>query len=123
MGTMTDARAILASTAAFILLTSCGQSAKGPAPGAAPAASRAQVTVTFDGKRRKCVVALPSEAQGSSISCADVVSFVRDELRVPAGAMYDIRKIPDVDDTEVARVSADLNSAGYRFVGASRDDH
>jgi hypothetical protein len=110
---MIDTRAMLASTAAFILLlTSCGQSSRGPAP-AASAASRAEVIVTFDGKRRKCVVALPSEAQGSSISCGDVASFVRDELRVPRGAIYDIRKIPDVDDTEVAKVSADLNSAGY----------
>ena len=119
---MIDTRAILASTAAFILLASCGQSAKGPAPAAAPAASRPDVTVTFDGKRRKCVVALSSEAQGSSISCGDVVSFVREELRVPRGAIYGIRKIPDVDEAEVAKVSADLNSAGYRFVDGSRND-
>ena len=117
---MIDARAILASTAVLILLTSCGQSARSPAPAAAPAASRADVTVTFDGKRRKCVVALSSEAQGSSIPCGDVVSFVREELRVPRGAIYDIRKIPDVDETEVAKVSADLNSAGY--VDGSRND-
>jgi hypothetical protein len=120
---MIDTRAILASTAVLILLTSCGQSARSPAPAAAPAAARADVTVTFDGKRRKCVVALSSEAQGSSISCGDVVSFVREELRLPSGAIYDIRKIPDVDETEVAKVSADLNSAGYRFVGASGNDH
>ena len=120
---MNDTRAILASTAVLILVSSCGQSARSPVPAAAPAASRAEVTVTFDGKRRKCVVALSSEAQGNSISCGDVVSFIREELRVPSGAIYDIRKIPDVDETEVAKVSADLNSAGYRFVGASGNDH
>jgi hypothetical protein len=118
---MIDARAILVSAAALILVTGCGQSSKGPAP--APAASRADVTVTFDGKRHKCVVALSSEAQGNSIPCGDVVSFVREELRVPSGAVYDIRKIPDVDETQVAKVSADLNSAGYRFVGASGNEH
>jgi hypothetical protein len=80
------------------------------------------VTITFDGKRRKCVVALSSEAQGSAISCGDVVSFVSEELRVPSGAIYDIREISDVDETEVAKVSADLNSAGYRYVGASGND-
>jgi hypothetical protein len=106
-----------------MLLTGCEQSARGPAPAAASAASRPDVIVTFDGKRRKCVVALSSEAQGSSISCADVVSFVREELRVPSGAIYDIRKISDVDETEVAKVSADLNGAGYRFIGASGNDH
>jgi hypothetical protein len=118
---MIDARAILVSAAALILVTGCGQSSKGPAP--APAVSRADVTVTFDGKRHKCVVALSSEAQGNSIPCGDVVSFVREELRVPSGAVYDIRKIPDVDETQVAKVSADLNSAGYRFVGASGNEH
>ena len=120
---MIDTRAILASTAVLILVSSCGQSARSPVAAAAPAASKAEVTVTFDGKRRKCVVALSSEAQGNSISCGDVVSFIREELRVPSGAIYDIRKIPDVDETEVAKVSADLNSAGYRFVGASGNDH
>ncbi len=120
---MIDTRMLLASTAVSILLTSCGRSSKGPAPAAAFAASQADVTITFDGKRRKCVVALSSEAQGNSIPCGDVVSFVREELRVPSGAVYDIRKILDVDETEVAKVGADLNSAGYRFVGASGSDH
>jgi hypothetical protein len=120
---MIETRAVLASTAVSILLAGCGQSSKGPAAAAASAASRADVTVTFDGKRRKCLVALSTEAQGNSIPCGDVVSFIREELRVPSGAAYDIRKIPDVDESEVAKVSADLNSAGYRFVGASGNEH
>jgi hypothetical protein len=120
---MIDTRAILASASALLLVTGCGQSSKGPPPAAASAASRADVTVTFDGKRHKCVVALSSEAQGNSIPCSDVVSFVREELRVPGGSAYDIRKIPDVDETEVAKVTAELNSAGYRFVGASGNEH
>lgn len=120
---MIDLRAIFASTAVLILLTSCGQSARNPSPTAASAGSKPDVTVTFDGKRRKCVVALSSEAQGNFISCGDVVSFVRDELRVPRGAIFDIRETPDVDETEVAKVSADLNGAGYRLAGGSRNDH
>jgi len=112
--------AVVASTALFIFLTACGRSANAPGAAPPPAASRPDVTVTFDGKRRKCVVALPSEAHGSSISCADVVPFVKDELRLPSGAAYDIRKIPDVDEAEVTRVRADLNGAGYRFVGAAQ---
>jgi uncharacterized protein YceK len=120
---MIETRAILASTAVSLLLSGCGQSSKGTAPAAASAASRANVTVTFDGKRHKCVVALSTEAQGNSVPCGDVVSFVREELRVPSGALYDIRKIPEVDETEVAKVSADLNGAGYRFVGASGNEH
>jgi hypothetical protein len=112
-----DTRTIFASTAACMLLIGCGESSRTPASSAAPA-STPDVTITFDGKRGKCVVALPSEAQGSTIACREVLSFVKDELRVPNKATYDIRKIPNVDETEVAKVSADLNSAGYRLVGA-----
>ena len=114
---MIDLRAIFASTTVFILLTGCRQSANTPVPVPPHIASRPNVTVTFDGKRRKCVVALPSEAQGSAISCDEVAQFVKDELRVPSGSIYDIRTIPDVDEAEIARVCASLNSAGYRFSG------
>jgi hypothetical protein len=111
----------VASTAVLILLTGCGRSAGIPGAIPPPVASRPDVTVTFDGKRRKCVVALPSEAHGSTISCADVVPFVKDELRLPSGSVYDIRKIPDVDEAEVTKVRADLNGAGYRFIGGAHE--
>lgn len=114
-------RAIVASTAVFIFLAGCGRSANPPGTAPPAGASKPDVTVTFDGKRGKCVVALPSEAHGSSISCADVVPFVKDELRLPSGSVYDIRKIPDVDEAEIARVRADLNGAGYRFIGGSHE--
>jgi hypothetical protein len=117
---MIDLRAILAPTIASLMLTGCGQSATGPAQGSAPAASKPDVTVTFDGKRRKCIVALSSEAQGNTIPCGDVVSFLKEELRVPGGATYDIRRIAQVDEAEVAKLGADLNRAGYRSVDASR---
>jgi hypothetical protein len=46
-----------------------------------------------------------------------VVPFVRDELRLPSGSIYDIRTIPDVDEAEMASVGANLKAAGYRFIG------
>jgi hypothetical protein len=113
--------AILASTAVFVFLTGCGRSANTPGAVPPPVPSKPDVTVTFDGNRRKCVVALPSEAQGSFISCSDVVPFVKDQLRLPSGAVYDIRKISDVDEAEIARVRAELNGAGYRSIGGSRE--
>lgn len=117
---MNDLRAILVTVA--MLLAACGQSANRSNQGAPAIASRPDVTVTFDGKRRKCVVALSTEAQGSAISCDEVVEFIRDQLRLPGGSIYDIRrapdvKAPDVDQAEIARVSASLSSAGYRFIG------
>ena len=113
-------RAIVGSTTVSIWLAACGQSANTPVP-EPPIASRPNVTVTVDGKRRACVVALSSEEQGSAISCGDVAQFVKDELRVPSGSIYDVRTIPDVDEAEVARVCASLNSAGYRSSGGSSD--
>src|ERR1700739_3737431 len=103
-------RPVLASS--LILLASCGKSTTGQGP--APVASRPDVTVTFDGKRRKCIVALSSEAQGGSISCDELVPFVKDELRLPSGSIYDIRTGSGVDDGEIAKILANLNGAGYR---------
>jgi hypothetical protein len=105
-------RAAFASTVVCLLLAGCGPSAVPPS-----IAARPDVIITLDGKHHACVVALYSEAQGSKISCDDVVPFVRDELRLKSGAIYDIRIIPDVDEAETARVGASLNGAGYRFIG------
>jgi hypothetical protein len=81
--------------------------------------ARSDVTVTLDGKRRKCVVKLSSETQGSSISCDDVVPFVKEELRLPSGSIYDIRTSSPGDEGEIAKIRASLNGAGYRLAGGS----
>jgi hypothetical protein len=73
--------------------------------------------VTIDGGRHACVVALHSEAQGSTVPCGDVVAFLRDELRLAGGSSYDVRTVADVDAAEVARVDASLKAAGYRSIG------
>jgi hypothetical protein len=113
---MIGARAVIASATVFTLLSGCGPSANTPVP-APPIAARPDVIVTIDSKRHSCVVALYSEAQGSTISCEDVIPFVRDELRLASGSIYDIRANPDADETVMARVEASLTGAGYRFIG------
>jgi hypothetical protein len=100
--------------AAFIALAGCGSSTNSPTSVSPSTAAKADVIVTVDGARHACVVALHSEAQGSIISCDDVVSFVRDELRLPSGSFYGIRTIPDVPAAQVAKVEASLKGAGYR---------
>jgi hypothetical protein len=107
----------IASATGFMLLAGCGRSANTPAPDPPPIAAKPDVIVTLDGVRHACVVALYSEAQGSAIPCDGVVPFIRDELRLPSGAIYEIRTIPDVDETARARVAASLKGAGYRFIG------
>jgi hypothetical protein len=117
LAAMNPARSALASSIGFIFLAGCGPAANTPVAASPPIAARPDVIVTLDGQRHACVVALYSEAQGSAISCDEVVPFVRDELRVPSGAIYDIRTISDVDEAEIAKVEASFKGAGYRFIG------
>jgi hypothetical protein len=107
-------RKFIVLTAAYISLAGCGSSTNAPTSASSPSAAKADVIITVDGARHACVVALHSEAQGSIISCDDVVSFMRDELRVPSGSICDIRTTPGVDAAQVAKVEASLKGAGYR---------
>ena len=102
---------------AALLLVGCGSSNNAPAPVAPAIAEKPDVIITFDGERRTCVVALYSEPQGSLIPCADIIPFMRDELRLASGSIYDTRTIAKVDQAEVARTIQNLKEAGYRFIG------
>lgn len=97
-----------------VLLVSCG-SGTGP-----KLAERPDVTITLDGNRHACVVALDKEPQGSTVQCKEAVSFIKDELRVQRGAIYDIRTVANVDNAEIASVRDALNGAGYRFIGGRK---
>ena len=114
---MIEARPALALAAMLISLAGCGSSTNTPAPGSSPNAARPDVVVTIDGVHHACLVALYSEAQGSSISCDDVVPFVRDELRLAGGSIYDIRTTPGAAPAQTAKTDASLKAAGYRFIG------
>ena len=104
---MFNPRALFCTVLICGLLAGCGLHAK----------TSAEVSVTVDGVHHACIVALSKEAQGSSIACADIVAFIKDELRVPSGAVCEVLTIPTVSDTELAAVSARLKNAGYRLVG------
>jgi hypothetical protein len=113
------ARAVHTCALGVAVLAGCGQPTNTPAPAPAappPIAAKPDVIVTLDGARHDCVVALYSEAQGNIISCDDVVAFVRDELRVPSGAIYDIRTAPNIDEAQRTKVEANLKGAGYRYI-------
>jgi hypothetical protein len=115
---MISYRAMAASTSVILLLAGCGKSSG--KPDSPRIASRPDVIVSFDGKHRKCVVALSSEAQGSTIPCDEVVPFVKDELRLPSGSLYDLGPASGGGDADLARVRANLNAAGYRFIAGPR---
>jgi hypothetical protein len=112
-------RAVLASVLVLAVLAGCGQPANTPAAAPAappPIAAKPDVIVTLYGARHDCMVALYSEPQGNIIPCEDVAAFVRDELRVPSGAIYDIRTAPNIDEAQRTKVEASLKGAGYRYI-------
>jgi hypothetical protein len=103
-----------------LLLAGCGSSSNAPAAGAASTpriADKPDVIITVDGAHHNCVAALYSEAQGSTVPCADLIPFIRDELRIPSGSIYDIHPVPAGDNTEMSKVRTSLTDAGYRFIG------
>jgi hypothetical protein len=107
----------VAMICAPLLLVGCGSSNNAPAPAPSAIAAKPDVIITFDGERHTCVVALPSEAQGSIVPCADVIPFMRDELKLASGSIYDTRTIAKADEAEIAKTTQNLKDAGYRFIG------
>src|ERR1700742_3683805 len=97
-------------------LCACGSGANGPAP-AAPIAAKPDVIITFDGENHTCVVALYTEPQGNTLPCADLVPFLKDELRLASGSIYDTRVTGKAGDADAAKTLRALNDAGYRFIG------
>jgi hypothetical protein len=114
---MITLRTLLAFHMVAVPLAGCGPSANTETK----IAERADVTIMVDGKHHACVVALYKEAQGSSIPCAEVVPFLRDQLRLQGGSVYDAHITPGIDAAEMAALGADLKSAGYRFIGGRND--
>lgn len=106
---------VLVSCFIPLLLIGCGSSSTPP-----KLAERPDVVITLDGKRHACIVALDKEPQGSTVPCKEAVSFVKDELRVPGGSIYDIHTVATVDNAEVSSVRDALNGAGYRFIGGRK---
>jgi hypothetical protein len=113
-------RTLIVSIVVSTLVSACGPSSGSSGP---KIAEKANVTITFDGKRHACVVALSTEAVGNAISCGDLIPFLSEQLRLQSGAVYDIQTIAPVDDAEMAQAAAGLKRAGYRFIGGRSIPH
>jgi hypothetical protein len=118
--TMTTPYSLAGTIAILMSLHGCGSSSNSPVAVSPRIAAKPDVVIAIDGEKHTCLVALASEEQGSAVACSDVVSFARDELRVPKGAIYNIRTVAHVEAADVAKVAADLNGAGYRFIGGTQ---
>jgi hypothetical protein len=100
-----------------LMLLGCGSANNAAAPVSPAIAAKPDVIITFDGERHTCVVALSSEAQGSIVPCVDLIPFMRDELRLANGSIFDTRTIAKADEAEIAKTTQNLKDAGYRFIG------
>ena len=117
------ATAPAAALAMAVALAGCGSSTEAPASYQGPPliAAKPDAVVRLDAKAHLCVVSLSNEQQGNSIPCDDIVPFLKDELRVAPGAIYDIHADQGVDGAQLAHVSANLKGAGYRFIGGHEE--
>jgi hypothetical protein len=113
-------RTLIISNVVATLVSACGPSS---GSSGSKIAEKANVTITFDGKRHACVVALSTEVVGNAISCGDLIPFLSEQLRLQSGAVYAIQTIAPVDDAEMARAAAGLKRAGYRFIGGRSIPH
>lgn len=109
-------RRLCMMTVVLALLAGCGRSSN-PTSSPPTAAAKPDIVVRVDGEHHACVVAKYGEPTGSTIGCADVVPFVRDELRVRDGSSFELRGPAAVDTVEANRVKAALDGAGFRCVG------
>jgi hypothetical protein len=117
---MKTLRTVIALIVVAALSSACGSSS---GTSSARIAEKPNVTITFDGKRHACVVALSTEAVGNAIACADLIPFLSEQMRLQRGAVYDIQTIAPVDDAELAQAAAGLKHAGYRFIGGRSIPH
>lgn len=108
-------RELCMAAVVLVSLAGCGRSSNSPSS-PPPAAAKPDIIVTVDGAHHACVVAKYEEPTGSTIGCADVVPFVRDELRVRDGSSYELRSLAAVDGAEANKVKVALDGAGFRFV-------
>jgi len=97
-------------------LAGCGRSSNPPAS-MPSAAAKPDIIVSVDGEHHACVVAKYGEPTGSTIGCSEVVTFVKDELRVSSGASYELRSVAAADRVEANQIKAALDGAGLKFVG------
>jgi len=100
----------------YVCLSACGSPSNAP-PVSPAIASKPDVIISFEAASHMCVVALVTEPQGSTIPCTDLVPFLKDELRLQSGSIYDTRVAANADQTDVAKTTQNLKDAGFRFIG------
>jgi hypothetical protein len=106
-----------AAFAAASVVAACGASNNAPTSVLPQSANKADVLVTLDSVHHECMVTLSKEEHGNSIACGDIIPFLKDELRLPTGATFDVRTTQEVSKADSGNLRKSLSAAGYRSVG------
>jgi hypothetical protein len=81
----------------------------------------ANVFVTFHGAPTQCDVRTGLSAARHAVPCGDVPSYIREDLKLAAGATFAVFDLGN-HGPEVASLKSALESAGYHSVGGRRID-
>lgn len=99
-----------ASFTSVLLLAALGRAEAAP-PNAA-GDIKVDVVISI-GSKDKCEVARPG-ATSHSTTCAGLVAYLTNVLRLPKGSMFDVTPLPGVEASDIEQVVDALEAAGYR---------
>jgi hypothetical protein len=77
----------------------------------------AQVFVTFYDSRADCTVSLGGSGKPHALLCADVLAYIRDQLKIPAGGTFVTQDFGNTHATEITSLISVLQKSGYQSVG------
>lgn len=77
----------------------------------------AQFIVTFLPAPAQCTVSLRDSRSHHALSCADVGAYIRDQLKIPPGALFGTQDMGNTHAPQIAALILALQESGYRSVG------
>jgi hypothetical protein len=114
--TVLAGRAKLAALACCAVVLGCARPTVAPTDSSPADGTVPDAVITINGERHVCIVAVKDRSPDHWMACDAVVAFLQDEIKLRAGAVYDIRTVPDVDEADIHRLSKGLKIAGYHYL-------
>jgi hypothetical protein len=77
----------------------------------------AQIFVTFYATRTYCTVSLGLSGKPNALPCADVLAYIRDQLKLPPGGTFVTHDLGNTHASEITALILALEKSGYKSVG------
>ena len=107
-------KAIAVLISAGVSLTLVASCARHHSAGA-NAEAKADFVVIFDGPAKTCAISGLADMAPHTMVCEKVAPYLVNTLKLPAGSLFDIKTIPDVNVSEHDQVMSALKAAGYKL--------